>query len=258
MCVRRREGVEYRKIIARVLPPLSRRPSASVPPGSSLRRAGRAARIAEAHCVIATPTRFDDIRRRLAHHRRRVLDPPLRRPAAVLVPLLAQEDELHVLFTLRSNQVRVHKGEVSFPGGARHDDDRDLLETALRESHEEIGLQAEQVEVLGLLDDVLAISAYQVTPWVGRVSGPVVLTGATDETQEVFTVPVRRLLDPTLCALEERVVREVRFYPVPRFRGGKHEVWGLTGHILSRFLEIAFDWHHPDLDPSRVTAHWLR
>lgn len=199
-----------------------------------------------------TDSPFSHIRRLLAQRRRRVIDPPRMRPAAVLLPLFEAHGEVHVLLTLRTDTVTHHKGQVAFPGGARHAADRDLQETALREAHEEIGLQPRQVEILGALDDVLTISSFQVTPWVGRIEWPVDLVGSERETADIFTVSLGRLLDPTLCSLEERVYEGRRCYPVHRFAGGRHPIWGITGHILASFLEIAYDWRHPDLDPTRV------
>ncbi|MBM3183280.1 MAG: CoA pyrophosphatase, partial [Chloroflexi bacterium] len=73
--------------------------------------------------------------------------------AAVMLPLFCKDGQYHILFTRRSNEVMHHKGQISFPGGAKHGDDASLLDTALRESCEEIGLQARDVEVLGELDD---------------------------------------------------------------------------------------------------------
>lgn len=198
---------------------------------------------------------FRDIRRLLATRRRRVIDPPQMRPAAVLVPLFEAEGEMHVLFTLRTNTVTHHKGQVAFPGGGRHAADQDLMETALRETHEEIGLPPEQVEILGALDDMLTISSFQVTPWVGRIAWPVDLVGSERETADIFSVALSRLLDPALCSLEERVHEGRRYYPLHRFCGGRHPIWGITGHILASFLEIAYDWRHPDLDPARIS--WL-
>lgn len=195
---------------------------------------------------------FRDIRRLLANRPRRVIDPPQMRPAAVLVPLFEAEGETHILFTLRTDTVTHHKGQVAFPGGGRHAADRDLLETALREAHEEIGLHPRQVEILGALDDVLTISSFQVTPWVGRIEWPVELVGSERETADIFTVALSRLLDPALCSVEERVYEGRRYYPLHRFSGGRHPIWGITGHILASFLEIAYGWRHPEIDATRV------
>lgn len=201
---------------------------------------------------------FVRMRQVLARRQRRVLAFPTLAPAAVLVPIFEADGDLHVLFTLRTDTVKHHKGQVSFPGGARHDSDRDLLETALRESEEEIGLQRRHVEVLGALDDMITISYFQVTPWLARIDWPLDLIGSEQETAEIFTVPVERLLDPALCRLEEREVAGERFYPVYHFCGGKHVVWGITGHIVAHFLELAFDWRHPGLEPERVNLYFKR
>lgn len=198
------------------------------------------------------PNDIERVRQILSTRQRRALHIDSLAPAAVLIPLFDFEDALHMLFTLRTDTVRHHKGQVSFPGGARHDDDPDLLATALRESCEEIGLQAHDVDVLGALDDMPTISHFQVTPFVARIRWPIELIASPHEIADVFSVPLSRLLDPQLCRLEERVYQEQRYYPVYYFEGGKHVVWGITGHILAHFLTLAFDWRHPDLRADAV------
>jgi 8-oxo-dGTP pyrophosphatase MutT (NUDIX family) len=201
---------------------------------------------------------FLHIRRTLALRRRRVIRLPSLAPAAVLVPLLEAEGELHVLFTLRTQTVKHHKGQVSFPGGARQAGDRDLLDTALRESEEEIGLDRREVEILGALDDMITISYFQVTPWVARIPWPLDLVGSEHETADIFTVPVARLLDPALCRLEAREHEGRSYYPIYFFSGGRHVIWGITGHILAHLLELCFAWRHPELRADEVNLHWER
>ncbi len=177
--------------------------------------------------------------------------------AAVLIPLFALEDDLHMLFTLRSTNLSRHSGQVSFPGGGRQPEDRDRLATALRESYEEIGLLGRHVEPLGALDDVITISDFLVTPYVARIDWPLELLPSADEIADVFTVPLSRLLDTSLWSIEERRVSSRRFYPVYRFLGGRHDVWGVTGNMVVHFLEVVFDWGHPAYDPSRLSLPHL-
>lgn len=186
---------------------------------------------------------FVTVRNRLAARQRRVLNSSTLAPAAVLVPLLVFDGAVHVLFTLRTDTVKHHKGQVSFPGGARHEDDRDLLDTALRESREEIGLVEDDADVLGILDDTPTISSFQITPYVARIRWPLQLVPSQHEIAEIFTVPLSVLLDPGLCRVEEQTIQDKR-YPVFHFEGGKHDVWGITGHILAHFMTVAFDWRH--------------
>src|SRR5574342_1395009 len=90
--------------------------------------------------------------------------------AAVLVPLVWQDDEWHLLFTRRTDKVESHKGQVSFPGGACDDGETTPEQTALREAEEEIGLEPNNVRVLGRLTNLITISHFRVTPGVGIVT----------------------------------------------------------------------------------------
>jgi len=207
---------------------------------------------------------LEQIRRTLATRERLTIDRPDLRQAAVLLPIFEHEGALHLLFTLRTDTVRHHKGQVSFPGGGRHEEDADLLGTALRESDEEIGLKSAEVDVLGALDDMITITRYVITPYVGRIPWPYPFVPSPIEIADIFSVPLDTLRDPALVHIEEREFDGHVFYPIYYFRGGTHLIWGVTGHLLSHFLEEAFTWTHPDLDPARCTSredivnHWLR
>ena len=91
------------------------------------------------------------------------------RRASVLIPLLEIRGELFVLFTERSRHLRTHAGQVSFPGGKKDSQDSNSLDTALRETYEEIGLHAEKVEILGSIDQIISLYNYLVTPFVGLI-----------------------------------------------------------------------------------------
>lgn len=155
-------------------------------------------------------------------------------PAAVMVPVLDLQEPA-ILFTKRTDLVRDHKGEISFPGGARHGEDADLLATALRETEEELGIPAEAFDVLGGLPPTPTIvSGFVIAPYVGLLEELPAIRPSEEEIDEVLEIPVRTLRD---------VEREV---PAP---GGLHPtmysyevdgslVWGATGRILHGFLEI--------------------
>ncbi|HEY6837866.1 MAG TPA: CoA pyrophosphatase, partial [Geobacteraceae bacterium] len=115
------------------------------------------------------------IRTALAAHRR-VPMPPGPVPAAVLLPLFERQGDYHLLFTKRTEHLNHHRGEISFPGGVRQPEDGDLLQTALRETWEEVGIAPAAVTVLGALDDVYSIHDYVVTPYVGIFPGDLPLT----------------------------------------------------------------------------------
>src|SRR5688500_18358758 len=117
--------------------------------------------------------------------------------AAVLVPLVWQDDEWHLLFTRRTDRVESHKGQVSFPGGACDEGETTPEQTALREADEEIGLQANDIKVLGRLANLITISYFRVTPEVGAVKWPTLVRVGEREVAGVFTIPLEWLANET-------------------------------------------------------------
>src|SRR5579864_8856700 len=168
------------------------------PPGTGLVRGVdlRARQALEADVV--TTNRLRRLQQLLHNRVRRDIDapPPLLR-AGVLIPLLWRGHGIEMLLTRRTDTVLTHKGQISFPGGQREDADTETVETALRESYEEIGLEPSRVTVLGELDDVFtAVSSFVITPVVGLVDGGIDdLRLAPDEVKSLLMVPVDRLLD---------------------------------------------------------------
>jgi 8-oxo-dGTP pyrophosphatase MutT (NUDIX family) len=158
-------------------------------------------------------------------------------PAAVLLPIYYKEGEVHILFTRRTNNVKVHKREISFPGGAREGDES-LLQAALRESAEEIGLAPDKVKVLGELDDMVTLETnYIVSPFVGLIPWPYDFKVDGWETDEIIEAPLPALLDDKSWHHENKVIagREVTVYSY-HYRGDV--IWGATGRILHQFLEL--------------------
>ncbi len=181
-----------------------------------------------------------DVRRALEGFPRRTLGADGLRPAAVLLPLFELAGEPHLLFTLRTEDVRHHRGEISFPGGAREPGDVDLAATALREAEEEIGLRAMDVEVLGRLDDFESIHGYHVVPFVGHFAAPYDYRIDPREIAEVIEIPLARLRDPEIFRTEDWSHRGRRI-PVSFYTVDDHEIWGLTADILSQFLAAVAD-----------------
>ena len=158
------------------------------------------------------------------------------RPSAVLLPLFERDDEPHLLFTRRTDDVRHHRGEISFPGGAWEPHDENLQATALRETEEEIGLKAGDIEVLGRLDDFESIHGYHVIPYVGIFPSSYPLTADPREIAEIIEVPIARLLDPAIFRVEDWT-HKGRQIPVCFYTVDEHEIWGLTADILRQVLE---------------------
>ena len=159
--------------------------------------------------------------------------------AAVLLPLYDSGGEPHVLFTVRSELVEHHKGQISFPGGAADAEDRDLAHTARRETFEEIGVAMDHVEIIGQLDEMITVSNFLVRPFVGRITqpGPYPFAHSEIEVAEILEVPLSHLRDGAnvVADLREYQGREVMMYS---YVFGKHIIWGATARILKQFLDL--------------------
>jgi 8-oxo-dGTP pyrophosphatase MutT (NUDIX family) len=160
-------------------------------------------------------------------------------PAAVLVPLLDVDGEPHVLYTRRSRQLTRHRGQVAFPGGRRHpDEDVDLQATALRETHEEIGVVPADVRLLGALDDIETMtSRFVITPFVGVVPHPYAWRAAPGEVDSIFTVPLRVLAAPETARQETWDFRG-RQVPIDVYPVNGHVIWGATQRITRNLLHV--------------------
>jgi len=111
----------------------------------------------------------ENIRSFLLSHRRRRIDDPSLRKAAVLILFYTKDQVLHVLLTKRTSIVEHHKGQISFPGGSADEGDNSLIETALRETAEEIGLESSSVRILGLYHDQWTPTGFSITPVIGYI-----------------------------------------------------------------------------------------
>jgi 8-oxo-dGTP pyrophosphatase MutT (NUDIX family) len=161
------------------------------------------------------------------------------RPAAVLVPLYRDAGQWHVLFTLRTHTVETHKGQVSFPGGRVDPGDTSRIETALRETEEEIGLKREDVTVLGQLDELLTVTQYHITPVVGLFPWPYQFVLSTDELSAVFGVPLTWLANPGNLEVQYREpLAPGPKVPVYYLHYGGYTIWGATARMLLSLLAV--------------------
>jgi 8-oxo-dGTP pyrophosphatase MutT (NUDIX family) len=152
-------------------------------------------------------------------------------PAAVLVPLVMRKHGLQVLLTQRTDHLNDHAGQVSFPGGRREDSDAGSVETALRETREEIGLAEDFIEVVGLLDDYETGTGFRVTPVVSFVSEGFTLALDSFEVADAFEVPLDYLFDPTNHQQRSREFNgRRRHYYVIEYQD--RVVWGATAGML--------------------------
>lgn len=162
-----------------------------------------------------------------------------RRDAAVLLLLHAVDGVEHVLLQVRTSTVEHHRGEISFPGGRRDRVDATLLDTALRETHEEIGVPPEMVEVFGALDDTQTRSSnYRVRPYVGAiVPGFDAFLHAEREVSALLRVPVPHLLDAA-NHVWKAAEQEGTVAAMPAYQFGEHVIWGATARVLAQFLGL--------------------
>jgi 8-oxo-dGTP pyrophosphatase MutT (NUDIX family) len=161
--------------------------------------------------------------------------------AAVLLPLYEKGEEYYILFTRRTETVQYHKGQISFPGGAKHEDDDSLVDTALRECAEEIGVDAKEVEVLGELDDIVTrTSNYIVSPFVATILYPYPFEINQDEVEGIIEVPLAALLDKRNFR-EETQFDESGPHIAYFYEYNGQVIWGATAQMLKQFLDLVFE-----------------
>ena len=169
------------------------------------------------------------------------------RPAAVLVPLVDRPQGLNVLLTQRTDHLHDHAGQISFPGGRVEPRDKGVIDAALRETEEEIGLSESFIEVVGFLDEYETVTGYLITPVVGFVRPGFTLTIDEFEVADAFEVPLEFLLNPEnqQIHMRERHGRERRYYV---FEYENRYIWGATaGMLMNLYRRVAaLSEPHPD------------
>jgi 8-oxo-dGTP pyrophosphatase MutT (NUDIX family) len=164
----------------------------------------------------------------LSHHEKKKITSQNLKASAVLMPIFYNQGQYHILFTERSDEVNFHKGQVCFPGGTREPSDSSLLQTALREIKEEIGLETTNIEILGELDDMLTfVTNYVISPFVAFISIPHSLKTDGREVKGTFSVPLSFLMD------EPNFQQDSQSY---EYEG--HIIWGATARILRQFIGL--------------------
>ena len=163
-----------------------------------------------------------------------------RRRSAVLIPIYCSaQNSLHLILTRRSAMMKHHTHEVSFPGGNQEPEDQDLWATAIREAHEEIGLDPELPRLVGTLDSFVTVGSNSlVTPFVGIIDTVPALEANPMEVEEIIDIPLTELLDPNIYREEVWQWQDGRSRPVYFFELIGDTVWGATASMLRQFLLV--------------------
>lgn len=181
------------------------------------------------------------------------------RRSAVLIPLVEVDGEWCILFEVRSSKMRFQPGDICFPGGRVDPDDPSLLFTALRETHEELGVAPDTVEVLGPLSPYVSSMSFVVYPFVGVVDFNEIITSYNEEeVEEVFTVPLSWLLshEPFMHEVAVDITPDRQTFPFEKipngdqyqwrkrtmeewfYEYGTYTIWGMTARILKHFIDV--------------------
>lgn len=158
------------------------------------------------------------------------------KPAAVLVPLMDDGDQVRMVFTRRTDHLPQHAGQISFPGGGVEQGDRDLVSTALRETREEIGVSPRQVEIITRLDQIVTVTNYLVTPFVGLLASPVEFSLNQVEVKHLLLVPLAKVLDRSQYVPTRIPWGGLNLNQLALHHKGE-VIWGATARMLLNLLD---------------------
>lgn len=168
--------------------------------------------------------------------------------AGILLPVTDNPGQPEIVFTLRSANLNTHRGQVAFPGGKRDPDDHSLAATALRETHEEIGLPPEHVHIVAPLSQVMSRYGILVTPYVGVVPDDYPMRANPAEIESIFQVPIDYFLEDKRERTDALSFLNQTFY-VPCYRWERYQIWGLSAVVLVDFLNAVYDADIDLLEP---------
>lgn len=176
----------------------------------------------------------ETLRTNLKNREKRSINFPGYRKAAVMMLFFEKNNAPHVLLQLRTDRVSTHKGQVSMPGGGFDSTDRDLLYTALRETHEETGIAPSAIELIGEFDEYISIMGFQVNVFAGALNGEVEYVACDDETEQILEVPFSLFYNEEFFKCE-KLTHEGREFDVYYYDFNGITVWGMTARILTDF-----------------------
>ncbi|HME44395.1 MAG TPA: CoA pyrophosphatase [Syntrophorhabdales bacterium] len=159
--------------------------------------------------------------------------------ASVMVPLFVKENRLHILLTKRADRMKVHAGEISFPGGMYEETDADTKKTALRECCEEIGVKTGDVNIIGRLDDLTTLTGFVITPYVGVIPYPYAFKINQKEVAYLVYLPFEHLESSGL--VQEKIEYRGRAETIDCFYYNGERIWGATCRMLMTLKRIVQD-----------------
>lgn len=167
------------------------------------------------------------------------LDDDTSAQGAVIVPIYSKENDLFMLFTKRTEALSSHKGQISFPGGKQEENDKTLFDCAIRETHEEIGLERNKIELFGEIDQIKTFgSNVLLTPFVCKVDYPFNLEINENEVAEIIEVPFKELFNRDNWDVKKVMLADVKERHIYYFHYKKWVIWGATGRIVNQFISL--------------------
>jgi len=170
----------------------------------------------------------------LSARKKRTVNFPEYRKSAVMILFMEKDNSPHVILTLRTDKVSTHKGQVSFPGGGYDSSDKDFLDTALRETMEEVGIAAEEIEILGEFDEYISIMGFHVYVYAGAVNRVQKYVVCRDEIDEMLEVPFSIFYNGEYNRCE-KITHGGKEFDVYFYDYGSTTIWGMTARILTDF-----------------------
>ena len=179
------------------------------------------------------------IRQKMRDYQPRELECLTGTRASVMLPLFEKENGLHIVLTKRTDEMKVHPGEISFPGGMYEEEDGDTMKTALRECREEIGVNTEDAEIVGRLDDMPTLTGFVITPYVGVIPYPYAFTINQREVAYLIYLPFEHIEKSHL--VQEQMEYRGKVETIDAFYYNGERIWGATCRILLKLKRIVHD-----------------